>query len=450
MTAMRWVGIPYARAARFAAPELLDFDPAARCDAFGPAAPQPVDSPLESVVPGMSVRDQDERECLTLNIWAPDAPGPHPVLVWFPGGSFVIGASAQPVYDGAVLAAEQSVVVVTVNYRLGVLGFVDARPLGGVANCGLRDALCALTWIQRHIAHFGGDPDRVVAFGESAGGGLVLHAFASPLSEGLLAGAIVQSGATFSTLDEARASVVLDAVRQEIEGADLTTLSVDALVTAQTRAMSSLLGTIGMMPFHPMIDGDVLEKRPADALVNSAPLIVGTTADEMALFVDGQAIERERLERRVRRYLRVDDAQAGAIVDAYAMSIGTHDTAALWLALFSDMEMQAPARAMLEAHAPHGPTFSYLFTWAGPSVRSCHAIDLPFTFGNFVDGWDAFVGMDDDALALSARMRNAWAQFARTGEPGWPGYPSTMVFGRDSAVSSSHPLFARIPAARIG
>ena len=102
------------------------------------------------------------------------------MLVWFHGGSFVIGASSQPVYDGALLAAEQQVVVVSANYRLGAFGFLDARPFGGVANCGVRDAICALEWVRDNIAAFGGDPARVVAFGESAGGGLVLHALASP------------------------------------------------------------------------------------------------------------------------------------------------------------------------------------------------------------------------------------------------------------------------------
>ena len=124
------------------------------------------------------------------------------MLVWFPGGAFTIGASSQPVYDGARFCAEQDVVLVTCNYRLGALGFLDARALGGVANCGLRDAIAALEWVRDNIEAFGGDPERVTVFGESAGGGIVLHLCASPLARGLFRGAIVQSGATFNTLDE--------------------------------------------------------------------------------------------------------------------------------------------------------------------------------------------------------------------------------------------------------
>jgi len=231
------LGIPYATSARFAAPRPIAFaGPSVDSSHFGAAAPQQLDGPLGDIVPGMKVRDTDEDSCLTLNVWAPAADTPLPVLVWFHGGSFVIGASSQPVYDGALLATEQQVVVVSANYRLGAFGFLDARRFGGVANCGVRDAVCALEWVRDHIAAFGGDPSRVVAFGESAGGGLLLHALASPSARGLLSGAIIQSGATAATLDEASAALVLEALVKEAgvgEAAALRDLSADALVAAQ-------------------------------------------------------------------------------------------------------------------------------------------------------------------------------------------------------------------------
>jgi para-nitrobenzyl esterase len=454
--ARRALGIPYARAARFAAPELLAFDAGRDVSSFGPSAPQPLDSPLESIVPGMRVPSFDEHACLTLNVWAPPGARELPVLVWFPGGSFVIGASAQPVYDGSLFALEQSIVVVTVNYRLGALGFLDARPVGGVANCGVRDAICALQWIHTNIESFGGDPTRVVAFGESAGGGLVLHTLTAATTRGLLAGAIVQSGATFATLDDARAALVLETFATEAgvsELAELTTLDVDAVVKAQSAAMSALLPTVGMMPFHPMVDGDVLTAPPADALRAGAaagiPLIAGTTADEMALFVDRSKPppERERLLRRVARYLGIADATA--TVDAYAQSLATNDTAAIWLTIFSDHEMQAPCHAMIEAQSPHAPAYTYLFTWEGPGVGACHAIDVPFTFGNFVGGWDKFVAVDDAGFELSRAVRSAWAEFARTGHPGWPASPNAMIFGRASHEASAHPCVTRMRAAGL-
>jgi para-nitrobenzyl esterase len=454
------LGIPYATAPRFGAPAPVAFD-AARAEGrrFGPAAPQALDGPLGEIVPGMNVRDTDEDACLTLNVWAPEARGgaPLPVLVWFHGGSFVIGASSQPVYDGSLLASEQQVVVVSANYRLGAFGFLDARPFGGVANCGVRDAVCALEWVRDNIGAFGGDPARVVAFGESAGGGLVLHALAAPAARGLLAGAIVQSGATFAALDTGRAAVVRDAVIEQAgvtDGAALYDVAADDLVKAQSAAMVSLLGTIGMMPFHPMVDGDLLPAAPADAFAGGVAgeiaLVAGTTADEMRLFVDGSGAPpaRERLVRRTARYLAIDEIAAKRVVDHYAGALATTDTNEIWRAIFGDNEMQVPCRAVLDAHAPHGPTYTYAFTWEGPSVGSCHGIDIPFTFGNFVDGWDAFVGIDDEGRGLSASMRAAWAAFARTGDPGWPAYPAARIFGRTQHDVGVHPLLGRLAAAR--
>jgi para-nitrobenzyl esterase len=455
------LGIPYATAPRFGAPSPVAYDRARGDGArFGPAAPQPVDGPLGEIVPGMNVRDTDEHACLTLNVWAPeplDGERPRPVLVWFHGGSFVIGASSQPVYDGTLLASEQRVVVVSANYRLGAFGFLDMRASGGVANCGLRDAICALAWVRDNIAAFGGDPARVVAFGESAGGGLVLHALASRAARGLMAGAIVQSGATFATLDEQQAALVRDAVVNEAGVRDpgaLHDLTADDLVKAQSSAMGPLLGTIGMMPFHPMVDADILPAVPVEAFASGigaeVALIAGTTADEMRLFVDGSGDPpvRERLVRRTARYLSVGEDTAAGIVDRYAATLRTDDTRQIWRAIFGDNEMQVPCCAVLDAHAAHGPTYTYAFTWEGPEAGSCHGIDIPFTFGNFVDGWDAFAGLDDDARALSSSMRAAWGAFARNGEPGWPAYPAARVFGRTLRDASAHPLLGRLAAAR--
>ena len=142
----RLLGIQYATATRFERPRSHDFDAEADYSRFGPAAPQRADAGL---VPGMAIRETDEHACLTLNVWTPALDGSRPVLVWFPGGQFARGSSSQPMYDGARLSAEQDVVVVTVNYRLGALGFLDTRSLGGdVANLGLHDAIAALEWVQ--------------------------------------------------------------------------------------------------------------------------------------------------------------------------------------------------------------------------------------------------------------------------------------------------------------
>jgi para-nitrobenzyl esterase len=447
-----YLGITYATAGRFERPVAVHDVDVDAPSAFGPAAPQRAGVEL---VPGSPVGPIDEHACLTLNVWTPaeDAKEALPVLVWFHGGSFVTGSSAQACYDGTRLATEQRVVVVSANYRLGALGFLDLRALGGdVTNLGLHDALTALRWVQAHIAPFGGDPARVTVFGESAGGGLCVHVLASPAAEGLCSGAIVQSGITDRTLDDERSALVARALCDAAGAPDLDglrALPVEALLDAQDAVIPTLLPDVGMMPFHPCVDGDLLDAPPAAAFANGraagVPLVAGTTAAEMQLFLDRRAArpDRERLLRRVQRYVGVDADAAAAIVARYQ-----RDTDDVWPALFSDVEMQVPLRRVLEAHAPHGPTYAYLFTWDAPGVGAAHAVDIPFTFGNFVDGWGEFVGYDVAAERLSTEMREAWAAFAAGGDPGWPVHPATRVFGRDgSPVRDRHPIFDRLPTA---
>jgi para-nitrobenzyl esterase len=447
-----FLGIRYATAARFEDPVMVPFDPGAPADRFGPAAPQVSDI---ARVPGAPITNMSE-DCLSLNIWTrfANSPKPSPVLVWFPGGTFITGATSQAVYDGARLATDDDVVVVTVNYRLGALGFLDTRSIGGTAtNLGLRDAIAALRWVRANIAHFGGDPERVTAFGESAGAGLVLHVLASPLSAGLLHGAIVQSCAPNTILDAERGALVARTLCDvlQVESLDgLRSLPAETLVAAQPKVATELLQSIGMMPFHPCIDGDALHAMPAiafaDGVAAGVPLIAGTTSEEMRLYLDSnaEAPVRERLVKRVSRYLGVEAGRAETIIDGYASALATDDLGEVWAFLFSDNEMQAPLRDVLRAHAANAPTYTYLFTWQAPGLGAFHAVDLPFTFGTFdADGWGEFVGADADADRLSRDIRRAWSTFARDGKPGWEQFPTTMVFGRESYVAED-PIGARV------
>ena len=158
----------------------------------------------------------------------------------------------------------------------------------------------------------------------------------------------------------------------------------------------------------------------------------------MRLFVDtsGPPPERERVVKRVARYLGVEPERAATIVDGYETALHTTDTHEIWATLFSDVEMELPAAAMRDAHRAHGPVYSYRFGWRArnAALGACHGIDIPFTFGNFVDGWDEFVGADGGAHALSHAVRDAWAEFARHGRPGWPEAPATMCFERHLGV----------------
>jgi para-nitrobenzyl esterase len=450
-------GIPYARVARFEPPlPVTPWSGTVAAARFGPACPQVLD--VVDNVPGAPITDVDE-DCLSLNVWSPaDADGDclrqKPVMVWFHGGAFAFGASSQAVYDGARLAAEQDVVVVTANYRVGAFGFLDTRSLGGGgANFGMQDAIAALEWVRDNISGFGGDPGCVTAFGESAGGGLVLHLLASARSAGLLHRAIVQSAAADTTLTPERAALVAATVAEtlgvdDIEG--LRRLPADVIVAAQPKVAAALLKDVGRMAFHPSIDDRLLDGTPAAAFATGVgagvPLLAGTTSEEMRLYVDPQAEApaRAQIVKRVSRYLEVDAARAETIIDHYAGALGTDDLGEVWVTLFSDAEMHVPLRRALDAHAQNAPTFTYLFSWRAPDIGAFHAVDLPFTFGTFdADGWGAFVGVDDDARALSTTLRDAWAAFARDGAPPWPGRPATMVFDRISRVVDD-PLGSRL------
>jgi para-nitrobenzyl esterase len=445
-----WLGIRYATAGRFERPEPVPWDgDLARTGEFGPAAPQ---LPGDDIVPGMQVGETDEERCLSLNVWAPAGAERLPVLVWFHGGSFVLGSSSQTCHDGSRLAREQHVVLVSANYRLGALGFLDTRPIGGDgANFGLHDAVAALRWVREHIDAFGGDPARVTVFGVSAGGGVGIHLLPCAAALGLFDGLIVQSGITDRTLDTGRAALVATTLC-EAAGTDdvdgLRALPAERLLAAQAAALPALLKPVGLMPFHPCIDDDLVRDSPAHALAGGAAsgirLLAGTTSEEMNLFLDPRAPvpDHDRLVRRVERYVEVDRTHAEAVVERYASDAGGEER--VWPALFSDVEMQVPLRRVLEAHAPHAPTHAYLFTLAAPERGAFHAIDIPFTFDTFdVDGWGEFVGVDDDARQLGRELRTAWAAFARDGTPGWSPYPTTHVFARKSYDATVHPLFAR-------
>jgi para-nitrobenzyl esterase len=194
---------------------------------------------------------------------------------------------------------------------------------------------------------------------------------------------------------------------------------------------------------------DAPDRALAHGAASGTPLIAGTTRDEMRLYLDPAAPmpERERFVRRVSRYTKLDEADAADLVAAYEAELGPGNLGAVWSALFTDVEMTVPLRRVLDAQSKHQPTYAYLFDWQAPNLGAFHAVDIPFTFDTFdVDGWGEFVGADDDAYRIGRELRDAWAAFARTGDPGWPAYPATRVFGRQSHVAPSHPLFVRSAA----
>jgi para-nitrobenzyl esterase len=383
-----------------------------------------------------------------LNVWSgAGVDEARPVLVWVPGGNYTIGGSSLETYDLARLAAEQGVVAVSVNYRVGVLGFGAFE--GAAPNRGLQDLVVALRWVRDHVAAFGGDPDRVTVFGESAGAGCLLHLLAMPSARGLFRRAILQSPGVHQTLTADQAGLVADAVLARLAGDDPRTVPWQRLVEAQTDAAMALYFELGAMPIHPWVDGSVLPGRPLDAVAAGdtagVGLLVGWTEEELRLFPDptvpvGDPDGFVRWVERWRRSLPWQPSVDGPLVAKAYGELVDGDERERSIAMTTDAMMRLPIAAVADAQSRHRPdTFAYQFTWKAPApVGASHAVDLPFTFGTLDRcGWDRFVGADADAERLSSYIRGAWAAFAR-GEDPWARYDvtnrRTMELGRRIGV----------------
>jgi para-nitrobenzyl esterase len=441
--------------------------------ASGPAAPQPIGG--AGLVPGLEPVGPQSEDCLVLDVWAPEGARDLPVLVWIHGGSFLTGATSPSIYDGSTLARDGAVVV-SIQYRVGPFGFLDLRALGGAAigavtNPGLHDAIAAFEWVRRHIAAFGGDPTRVCAIGESAGGGVILHLLGAPGRAEWFDRAIIQSGSTGRTFEPDAAAVIAErcCVLAECAGArDLAAAPVDALVRASVAVQADphAFAVAGLMPFHPAVDGDIVLDPPSEAITRGAAggcdVILGVTRDEMNLFVMDAELERARLVRRVEKYLGTTPARATAIIDAYVDDLrGSGRRSELidaWGAIYSDREMLLPARAALDGLvAAHPSVYGYRFDWDAPPrpdgrpLGAAHGLDIPFTFGNFDPEWEAFLGVDRDAGAgraareISAAVRASWVAFAATGVPAsdWTGPWPRWDFGDRRAVVLGDPIGVR-------
>ena len=448
-------GIPFAKPplgeARFRPPATPEPWPGERdATQFGGSAPQ--SAMMLAALPGMDVGPQSE-DCLYLNVYAPAgarAGDRKPVLFWIHGGGFVIGSGSQMVYDGSALVRRGDVVVVTINYRLGVLGFLDLGEQGEVAtaNAGILDQIAALHWVQQHIAAFGGDPDNVTIFGESAGGMSVGTLLGSPAARGLFHKAVAQSGACHAVhADRESSSAVTAAVLSTLglttpNVRQLREVPVEKLLAAQQQVSMQMLAMGGkhLLPFQPIVDGDTIPRHPLDAVRDGSaagvPLLIGTTRDEWNLFgfMDPELRQLDDAKIAARIQQRLPHADGARIAAGYRASRPDADWSAIWLAIETDRVFRIPAIRLAEAQAPHAPAVhAYWFTWKSPGfgglLGSCHAIEIAFVFGALhLPGGEQFVGTGPAADQLAGRTMDAWLSFARTGAPGhaelpaWPSY----------------------------
>ncbi len=419
-----------------------------------------------------------EEDCLTLGVTTPACDGGRrPVMVWIHGGGFIFGAGSQPIYDSPGFVQRGDVVLVSINYRLGAFGWLALPALGdeeggAIGNFGLLDQIAALAWVRDCIDRFGGDPDNVTVFGESAGGMSVGTLLGTPGARGLFRRAILQSGASHNVAPLETGARVAEVLMKELglEAGDvprLRALPAEKILEAQGRALLQMATQVRGIPFQPTLDGVVLPELPLDALAagmsRDVQVLVGTNADEWRLFGLGDPKARElddaALVRRVERNVpgrdahgRVHAERAVAIYREARRAAGLAASPAdLWFAIEGDRFFGVPALRLAErksAVSGGASVHKYLFTWKSPAMNgvlgSCHALEIPFVFGTAgsLPGLRTFVGEGPAVEKLSHAMQDAWTAFARSGDPGhgsWPAFDpqraATMVFGPESGVA---------------
>ena len=457
-------GIPFAEppvgALRFAAPRpVRSWDGVREARSYGPPPPQ-------AGMFGMDTLSQDAPgdDWLTINVWSPASdPGAGlPVMVWIQGGGYVIGMSGLPEYDGGRLARDGGVVVVTFNYRVGIEGFAQIE--GAPANRGLLDQVAALEWVRDNIRAFGGDPERVTVFGESAGGGSVAALLAMPRAAGLFHRAVAQSvPGTFFTAELAADVTAACAAELGLKPTvpDLSTMAPVRLAAAGDAVAAKIGQWAGRwgrpahrsIPFSPIIDGDVLPVTPWQALADGAArdieLLVGHTRDEQRLFTAIEGLLGQVTPEQAETALEVF-APGPDGARRYRDGFPGAGPDELYELVHSDWLFRMPSLHLAEAQARAGGR-AYLFelTWSAPGMGgafgACHGLDVPLVFGNLSSGQPAMLigaAPSAEAEALSAHMRAAWTAFATHGDPGWPAYDTE---GRLTQLLDARPTVTAYP-----
>ena len=440
---------------------------------FGGVAPQ--NSIANGALAAMVVDGEQTEDCLYLNVWTPRCDNARrPVMVWIHGGAFAIGSGSQPLYDGSTLARRGDLVVVTVNYRLGPLGFLRLCDLTGgripaTGNEGMLDQIAALEWVRDNIAEFGGDPENVTIFGESAGGMSVGTLLAMPQARGLFHKAIPQSGACHTGATAERATRKAERIIARLGAASFDAAAIRALTPAQL--LTGALMPDGITPdpelgmaYQPVIDGAHVPKVAIDLVAGGSAdgvaIMAGSTLEEWKLFaaMDPGLPKLDRAGLAARFGKRFGAETAAGLIESYTSARAERGDAVTPQELFSAIEtdrvFRMPAIRLAETHSRRkGRIFNYLFTWKSPALGgmlggmlgSCHALELGFVFGtNHLPGMAPFAGSGPAAEKLATAMQDAWIAFARSGNPScerigdWAQYDAnrraTMVFGETTGA----------------
>jgi para-nitrobenzyl esterase len=464
-----YLGIPYAAdpvgPKAFQAPEPAPaWDGVRDATALGATSPQPPYEPPYDVL--LTNPLAPGSEYLNLNVWTPGGSG-LPVLVWLHGGAFRNGSNATPAYDGTAFARD-GVILVSVNYRLGVQGFgvVTDAP----SNRGLLDQLAALRWVQENIAAFGGDPARVTIAGQSAGGMSVATLMSIPSAKGLFQRAIVQSGSATATALAADGAIITAEVAKRLgvepTAAGFASVATDDLLAAQRAVALELRqkpdptrwgATVvsaggGIMPFFPVIDGELIHERPIDALIGGAAagvdLLTGVTTEEMRLFSipSGLAagITAEALPVLLGR-----QGVPPAIVAEYVANRPDLSPGEVYGDIVGDAFFLLPTLQLAAAQRAHATAYLYEFDWRSPleGLGACHALELPFVFDTLATATSPLYGAEPPQQ-VADQMHAAWVAYVVTGRPGWSPYDATtrpvMTFGEPDSLLVEDPRAAEL------
>ena len=453
--------------------------------AFGPCAIQSTIAGDVGELIGIATHETSE-DCLYLNVWSPGLDeAKRPVLVWIHGGGNTVGAGSQPRVNGEHLARTGDVVVVTVNYRLGALGFLYAPEIGAGGNQALLDQTAALRWVRQEIAAFGGDPGNVTVFGQSAGGFDIAQLMAMPAAHGCFDRAVPMSGSLTTPVPAEAAHKTAAALANEVGGWQ-------GLRDAPAETICRLQSQVPGARWAPTLDGETIDEDPAVVLAegrftrspqrgsarghpsqerspqrgsargypsqeNGMPLLIGHTRDESTLFTMLNPrladLGRERLLELAGEHFGEAAEDAVACYEAERGAAGLPTTpAAVLAAISTDRMFRLPAIRTAECHLAHtSEVWMYRFDRPSPAhdgrLGACHSLDIPYVWGTYdLPAMRRFCGEDDGVGRLSKRVMAAYLAFARGGEPvvdgvAWPTYGtrdrSTLLFDDECQVAAA-------------